>query len=39
MSTERWEVFENPGITMYALSIAWIEDEELRQYCTTLRSF
>jgi hypothetical protein len=39
VSTERWEVFENPGITIYALSVAWIEDGELSQYCTTLESF
>ena len=39
VSTERWEVFENPGITIYALSVAWIEDGELGQYCTTLKSF
>ena len=38
-SVEMWEVFDNPGITIYALSVAWIEDEELRQYCTTLRNF
>lgn len=38
-SVERWEVFENPGITIYALSVAWIEDGELSQYCTTLESF
>ena len=34
-----WEVFDNPGITIYALSVAWIEDGELSQYCTTLESF
>ena len=39
VSTERWEVFDNPGITIYALSVAWIEDGELSQYCTTLESF
>lgn len=38
-SVEMWEVFDNPGITIYALSIAWIEDGELNQYCTTLESF
>lgn len=38
-SAEMWEVFDNPGITIYALSVAWIEDGELSQYCTTLRSF
>ena len=38
-SVEMWEVFDNPGITIYALSVAWIEDGELSQYCTTLRSF
>lgn len=38
-SVEMWEVFDNPGITIYALSIAWIEDGELSQYCTTLESF
>lgn len=39
VSTERWEVFENPGITIYALSIAWIEDEELHHFVTTLEAF
>lgn len=39
VSTERWEVLNNSGVTIYALSVAWVEDEELRQYCTTLRSF
>lgn len=38
-SVEMWEVFDNPGITIYALSVAWIEDGELSQYCTTLESF
>ena len=38
-SVEIWEVFDNPGITIYALSVAWIEDGELSQYCTTLESF
>lgn len=38
-SVEMWEVINSPGITVYALSVAWIEDDELRQYCTTLRSF
>lgn len=38
-SVEMWEVFDNPGITIYALSVAWIENEELSQYCTTLESF
>ena len=38
-SVEIWEVFDNPGITIYALSVAWIEDGELSQYCTTLKSF
>lgn len=38
-SVEMWEVFDNPGITIYALSVAWIEDGELNQYCTTLESF
>lgn len=38
-SAEMWEVINSPGITVYALSVAWIEDDELRQYCTTLRSF
>lgn len=39
VSTERWEVFNNPGITIYALSIAWIEDEELHHFVTTLEAF
>ena len=39
VSTERWAVFENPGITIYGLSIAWVEDGEPRQFVTTLRSF
>lgn len=38
-SVEMWKVFDNPGITIYALSVAWIEDGELSQYCTTLKSF
>lgn len=38
-SVEMWEVFDNPGITIYALSVAWIENGELSQYCTTLESF
>jgi hypothetical protein len=38
-SVEMWEVFDNPGITIYALSVAWIEDGEFSQYCTTLESF
>lgn len=38
-SVEMWEVFDNPGITIYALSVAWIEDGELNQYCTTLEGF
>ena len=38
-SVEMWEVFNNPGITIYALCVAWIEDGELSQYCTTLESF
>lgn len=38
-SVEMWEVFDNPGITIYALSVAWIEDGELSQYYTTLESF
>ena len=38
-SVEMWEVFDNPGITIYALSVGWIEDGELSQYCTTLESF
>lgn len=39
VSTERWEVFENSGITIYALSVAWIEDEELHHFVTTLEEF
>lgn len=39
VSTERWEVFENPGITIYALSVAWIEEEELHHFVTTLEVF
>lgn len=38
-SVEMWKVFDNPGITIYALSVAWIEDGKLSQYCTTLESF
>ena len=38
-SVEMWEVINSPGITVYALSVAWIEDGELSQYCTTLESF
>lgn len=38
-SVEMWEVIDSLGITVYALSVAWIEDDELRQYCTTLESF
>lgn len=37
--TERWEVFENPGFVIYALSVAWVEDGEPYQFVTTLRSF
>ena len=39
VSTERWEVFDNPGITIYALSVAWIEEEELHHFVTTLEVF
>ena len=39
VSTERWEVFKNPGITIYALNVAWIEDEEPRLFVSTLESF
>lgn len=39
VSTERWEVFNNPGVTMYALSVAWIEDGELHHFVTTLEEF
>lgn len=39
VSTERWEVFDNPGITIYALSVAWVEDEELHHFVTTLEEF
>ena len=41
VSTERWEVFENSGITIYALSVAWVEDEdeEPRLFVSTLESF
>lgn len=39
VSTERWEVFKNPGITIYALNVAWIEDEEPRHFISTLESF
>lgn len=39
VSTERWEVFENSGITIYALNVAWIEDEEPRHFISTLESF
>lgn len=39
VSTERWEVFENPGITIYALSVAWVEEEELHHFVTTLEVF
>lgn len=39
VSTERWEVFNNPGVTMYALSIAWVEDGELHHFVTTLEEF
>ena len=39
VSTERWEVFKNPGITIYALNVAWIEDEESRHFVSTLESF
>lgn len=38
-SVEMWQVLNESNETVYALSVAWIEDEELRQYCTTLRSF
>ena len=39
VSTERWEVFKNPGITIYALNVAWVEDEESRHFISTLESF
>ena len=39
VSTERWEVLNNSGVTMYALSIAWIEDGELHHFVTTLEEF
>ena len=39
VSTERWEVFKNPGITIYDLNVAWIEDEEPRHFVSTLESF
>lgn len=39
VSIERWEVFDNPGITIYALSVAWIEDGELHHFVTTLEVF
>lgn len=39
VSTERWEVFENPGITIYALSVAWVKEEELHHFVTTLEVF
>lgn len=40
-SIEMWQVLNESNETVYGLSVAWIEDkdEELRQYCTTLRSF
>ena len=38
-SIEMWQVLNESNETVYALSVAWIEDDELRQYCTTLRSF
>lgn len=38
-SIEMWQVLSQSNETVYGLSVAWIEDEELRQYCTTLRSF
>lgn len=38
-SVEMWQVLNQSNETVYGLSVAWIEDEELRQYCTTLRSF
>lgn len=42
-SVECWTVFENPGITVRALSVAWIQKDEggesLQHYCTTIESF
>ena len=39
VSTERWEVLNNSGVTIYALSVAWVEDEELHHFVTTLEEF
>lgn len=39
VSVERWEIFDNPSVTMYALSIAWIEDGKLHHYTDTLEVF
>lgn len=39
VSTERWGVFDNPEITIYALSVAWVEEEELHHFVTTLEVF
>lgn len=36
---KRWKVSYDSGITIYALSVAWFEDEELHHFVTTLESF
>lgn len=38
-SCERWETFENPGITIYAFSAAWVYDGELHHYTDTWEMF
>ena len=38
-SCERWETFENPGISIYAFSAAWVYDGELHHYIDTLEVF
>lgn len=38
-SCERWETFENPGISVYAFSAAWVYNGEFHHYTDTWEMF
>lgn len=39
LSIDIWCCFESPGVDVYALSIAWIEDGKPQHYTDTLNCF